>query len=91
MDPVLNDLLERYGLQLDASGDLTNYHGWRRPYHVELKEVMARTYKHYRSIWDLVTDHGNILPAKRTANTAIHEKPLSPAHPGNIYISRCNY
>ncbi|MDQ3186581.1 MAG: PEP-CTERM/exosortase system-associated acyltransferase [Pseudomonadota bacterium] len=62
MDPSLNRLLEPYGLQLDPIGPLTNYHGPRRPYYVNLVQMLDRMYKTHNQFWELVTDCGRVRP-----------------------------
>ncbi|SFU42271.1 N-acyl amino acid synthase, PEP-CTERM/exosortase system-associated [Nitrosomonas eutropha] len=66
MEPALNKLLGFYGLQLNAIGPSTDYHGLRSPYHVCLLDVLDRIYRNQQVIWELVTDHGNIWPADLT-------------------------
>ncbi|MXS80562.1 PEP-CTERM/exosortase system-associated acyltransferase [Nitrosomonas sp. GH22] len=66
MEPALNKLLGFYGLQLNSIGPSTDYHGLRSPYHVCLLDVLDRIYRDQRTIWELVTDHGNIWPADLT-------------------------
>ncbi|MEP6880207.1 MAG: PEP-CTERM/exosortase system-associated acyltransferase, partial [Nitrosospira sp.] len=70
MDPSLNRLLGLYGLQFDAVGPLTNYHGPRRPYHLDLIKMLDRMYKNHNQIWELLTDYGRTRPiiAKNTLN-----------------------
>lgn len=62
MDPSLNRLLGLYGVQLDPVGPLTDYHGQRRPYFVDVIKILNRTYSHHRMVWDLLTDYGRIWP-----------------------------
>lgn len=62
MDPALNRLLSLYGLHLDPVGPLTEYHGLRRPYFIDLARIFDRTYNHYRDVWELVTDYGKFWP-----------------------------
>lgn len=62
MDPSLNRLLEPYGLQFDSVGPLTDYHGPRRPYHVNLTSMLNRLYENHDQIWELVTDYGRVKP-----------------------------
>ncbi len=62
MDPTLNRLLSYYGSNLDPIGPLINYHGMRRPYHIQLREVLDRMYKKNRNVWELMTDYGKVWP-----------------------------
>jgi N-acyl amino acid synthase of PEP-CTERM/exosortase system len=62
MDPALNRLLCPFGLQHDSIGPITEYHGQRRPYHVDLDLMLSRMYKNHNQIWELITDHGRVIP-----------------------------
>jgi N-acyl amino acid synthase of PEP-CTERM/exosortase system len=60
MDPSLNRLLGPYGLQFNAIGPLTNYHGPRRPYFIDLIKMLERIYVNNKEIWELITDYGTV-------------------------------
>ena len=62
MEPALNRLLGLYGLQLDPVGPLTEHHGRRRPYYVNLTKMLDRMHKDHNQIWELVTDYGRVSP-----------------------------
>lgn len=62
MDPALNRLLSLYGLQHDAVGPIAEYHGQRRPYHVDLSSMLDRMHKDHNQIWELITDYGRVVP-----------------------------
>jgi N-acyl amino acid synthase of PEP-CTERM/exosortase system len=62
MDPSLNRLLGLYSLQFDAIGPLTDYHGPRRPYCLDLIKMLDRMHKNHNPIWELITDFGRIKP-----------------------------
>lgn len=66
MDPSLNRLLGPFGLQFDPIGPLSDYHGLRRPYYIDLLKMLDRTYVNHSHIWELITDYGKvqIAPAK---------------------------
>jgi hypothetical protein len=60
MDPSLNRLLAPYGLQFDAIGPLTDYHGPRRPYLIDLLRMLETTYVNNSEIWELITNYGSV-------------------------------
>jgi len=62
MDPALNRLLSLYGLQHDPIGPITEHHGQRRPYHVDVTSMLDRMYVHHKQIWELLTDYGRVRP-----------------------------
>jgi N-acyl amino acid synthase of PEP-CTERM/exosortase system len=64
MEPALNRLLGLYGLQLDPVGPTIDYHGLRRPYYVDLIQMLDRMYKNYHQYWELFTDCGRIQPVR---------------------------
>jgi N-acyl amino acid synthase of PEP-CTERM/exosortase system len=63
MEPALNRLLGLYGLQLDAIGPLAEHYGLRRPYYVNLVNMLARMHQNHTQYWELVTDHGKVSPS----------------------------
>jgi N-acyl amino acid synthase of PEP-CTERM/exosortase system len=63
MEPALNRLLGLYGLQLDPVGPIIDHHGLRRPYYVDLVQMLDRMYKNHNQFWELVTDYGKVQPA----------------------------
>jgi N-acyl amino acid synthase of PEP-CTERM/exosortase system len=78
MDPALNRLLGHYGGQHDPIGPITEYHGQRRPYHLNLTCALGRMYNTHKQIWELLTDYGRVrpmgdLPAQNPASS------ISPA------------
>ena len=62
MHPATNRLLGFYGLQLEAIGPSSEYHGLRKPYYANLSDVLSRMYLNHRQIWELVTDDGKFWP-----------------------------
>lgn len=62
MEPRLNRLLQRFGLDLEPVGPEIEYHGIRRPYLGEVSAVMGSAYQHNRPIWELLTDYGRLYP-----------------------------
>lgn len=70
MEPVLNRLLSRFGLQLTAIGPLLNYYGLRRPYLSEVKTVIDRAYEKHHEAWELITEKGALLKGR-----GIHRRP----------------
>lgn len=76
MEPALNRLLGLYGLQLDPVGPLTEHHGKRRPYYINLTSMLDRMYKDHNQIWELVTDYGRVRPeqGRVTANTVLADR-----------------
>ncbi|MDE2366131.1 MAG: PEP-CTERM/exosortase system-associated acyltransferase [Betaproteobacteria bacterium] len=75
MDPSLNRLLVPFGLQFDAIGPLIEYHGWRRPYHINLIKMLERIYVDNRQIWELITDYGKVrlAPEEQRSDSTSHE------------------
>ncbi len=63
MEPALNRLLGIYGLQLDPVGPVTDHHGPRRPYYVDLIKMLDRMHLNHNQFWELVTDFGKVTPA----------------------------
>lgn len=85
MDPALNRLLSIYGLHLDPIGPLTDYHGLRRPYFIDLIKVLSRMYVNHPLVWELLTNYGKVWPAalERRAHPRVainHENILVPAY-----------
>lgn len=72
MDPSLNRLLEPYGLQFDPVGPLTDYHGPRRPYYIDVLKMLNRTYVNHNHIWELITDHGKVRLASTECTSEHH-------------------
>jgi N-acyl amino acid synthase of PEP-CTERM/exosortase system len=70
MEPALNRLLGLYGLQLDPVGPITDHHGLRRTYYVDLIKMLDRMYKDHNQFWELVTDYGRVrpVPSERVPN-----------------------
>lgn len=62
MDPALNRLLGLYGLQHEPIGPISEHHGARRPYYVNLPSMLDRMYQNHNNIWQLLTDYGKIRP-----------------------------
>lgn len=61
-DPALNRLLGFYGLNFNPIGPPVNYHGIRRPYYVQVEDVLNKMYKEHRDAWEVVTDGGAYNP-----------------------------
>jgi N-acyl amino acid synthase of PEP-CTERM/exosortase system len=79
MDPSLNRLLVPFGLQFDAIGPLIEYHGVRRPYHIDLQKMLRRMYVNNRQIWELITDFGSVklMPEKKQLEAPSYETEKS--------------
>jgi len=60
MEPSLNRLLGHFGLQFDVIGPLINHHGPRRPYYIDLIQLLDRMYINNKEFWELMTDFGKI-------------------------------
>ncbi|UJP05725.1 MAG: PEP-CTERM/exosortase system-associated acyltransferase [Nitrosomonas sp.] len=58
MDPALNRLLGFYGLNFKPIGPVIDYHGARRPYYINLEEVLLKLHQEYHDFWEIVTDKG---------------------------------
>lgn len=58
MDPALNRLLSYFGSDLNPIGPITDYHGLRRPYFIELEDVLVKMYQKNPQIWEVVTERG---------------------------------
>ncbi|MDN5836178.1 MAG: PEP-CTERM/exosortase system-associated acyltransferase [Nitrosospira sp.] len=65
MDPSLNRLLSLYGLDHDPAGPITEHHGPRRPYHVNLIRMLDRMYENHNQIWELLTEFGRVRPMRK--------------------------
>lgn len=63
MEPVLNRLLARFGLDLMPIGPVVEYHGARQPYLGVADKMLARIYKRRKDVWALLIDRGNARPA----------------------------
>lgn len=66
MDPALNRLLGPYGLQHDPAGPIAEYYGQRRPYYVNVINMLDRMYLSHNQIWELITDYGRVIPRRPT-------------------------
>ncbi|MCG6867385.1 MAG: PEP-CTERM/exosortase system-associated acyltransferase [Gammaproteobacteria bacterium] len=62
MEPGLNRLLSRFGLDLLPIGPVVEYHGKRRPYLGVVSDINAKAYHKHRDIWDLLTEGGRLYP-----------------------------
>ncbi len=77
MEPALNRLLYIYSLQLDPVGPLIDYHGPRRPYFADIRNVLERMRKDNPQVWELITDQGKIqaTPLDTALNLRIATEP----------------
>jgi N-acyl amino acid synthase of PEP-CTERM/exosortase system len=66
MEPRLNRMLERFGLQLTPIGPEIEYHGIRRPYLGRVCDVMQNAYYTNRPVWDLLSDRGRLYTRPTT-------------------------
>lgn len=62
MDPALNRLLSRDGLEFNAIGPVTDYHGPRRPYYASMQDVLCRMHSDHYDAWEVVTHCGKFDP-----------------------------
>lgn len=69
MEPMLNRLLGRFGLNLRPIGPVIEYHGTRQPYLGLVSCVLDRVYEQHREVWELLTDYGRVWPAPVRAIT----------------------
>jgi N-acyl amino acid synthase of PEP-CTERM/exosortase system len=60
MEPSLNRLLGLFGLKFEPIGPLTEHHGPRRPYHIDLIELLDRMHTNHNEMWELMTDYGKV-------------------------------
>ena len=58
MDPVMNRLLGYYGMDLRPIGPITEHHGLRRPYFVEVASMSAKVKKKHIDAWEAITEYG---------------------------------
>ncbi len=58
MDPVLNRLLSYFGLGFSIIGPVIDYHGLRRPYFMNVNNVLAEMEKSHHDAWEVMTDNG---------------------------------
>ena len=61
MESVLNRLLRRFSVQLLPIGPVVNYHGLRKPYFANAREVLARAHLQNPQLWELLTDCGRLF------------------------------
>lgn len=64
MEPTLLRLLKRYGIRFPHVGMVVNYHGRRRPAVAQASSLIDGILCARPDVWDLITDSGNILPAR---------------------------
>jgi N-acyl amino acid synthase of PEP-CTERM/exosortase system len=62
MDPLLNRLLRRFGVELKPIGPVGEFHGRRQPHLGVVDELNGQCYRRCRPIWNLLTDQGSLLP-----------------------------
>lgn len=60
MEPSLNRLLGLFGLKFEPIGPLTEHHGPRRPYHIDLIKLLDRMHTNHNEMWELMTDYGKV-------------------------------
>ncbi len=58
MDPVMNRLLGYYGMDLRPIGPITEHHGLRRPYFVEVASVLEKLKQKHNNAWEAITEYG---------------------------------
>jgi len=58
MDPVMNRLLGYYGMDLRPIGQITEHHGLRRPYFVEVASVLDKLKRKHNDVWEVTTEYG---------------------------------
>lgn len=64
INPSLNRLLGKSGMDFVPIGPLVECHGIRQPFFARMTDVLDRTYNEYQDVWQILTDHGKYLPAK---------------------------
>jgi len=85
MEPALNKLLGFYGMQLNPVGPSTDFHGFRTPYYGYLVDILNRMHCKHQSIWELVTDHGNLKAIK--SNHSVPTKQTTPSPFDHVCMS----
>ena len=58
MEPALNRLVSYSGLNFNPIGPVIDYHGKRQPYSAKVSDILLRTYKLHRGVWEVITDRG---------------------------------
>ncbi|MGH8580647.1 MAG: PEP-CTERM/exosortase system-associated acyltransferase [Gammaproteobacteria bacterium] len=63
MEPVLNRLLRRFGLELTPIGSVVQYHGHRQPFCGVIENVLREVYIRDPKVWALIREQGRLWPA----------------------------
>lgn len=58
MEPALNRLLARFGLDFDPIGPVIDYNGRRQPHFAETTRLLERVRNRRRDVWELLTHYG---------------------------------
>jgi len=61
MEPVLNRLLRRFGVDLQPIGSTVQYHGLRQPFIGEITAISSKLKSQCPDMWHLITDGGRLL------------------------------
>lgn len=62
MEPILNRLLVRFGMDLKSIGPAIEYYGPRQPYLGVAEKMLAKIYEQRRDVWELLTGCGQTWP-----------------------------
>jgi N-acyl amino acid synthase of PEP-CTERM/exosortase system len=74
MEPLLNRLLRRFSLHFDPVAPVIDYHGMRQAHLSILADVMVRTFRERKEVWDLLTDRGRFLPPGHPAVPLVEDQ-----------------
>lgn len=67
INPSLNRLLGKSGMDFVPIGPLIECHGLRQPFFARMADILDRTYNEYQDVWEILTDHGKYSPVKLRA------------------------
>lgn len=81
LEPTLNRLLGRFGLDLKPIGPIIDYYGTCQPHFSSIQDVLEKAYSHHYEAWRLVTDQGQLWRKPvRQSRILIKEKVLYPVN-----------
>lgn len=71
MEPRMQRILERLGIQFHTISPLVDYHGMRQCFIGFLKEMANQTYYKHPGVWEVLTDNGRLYPKPDIPTTYI--------------------
>ncbi len=87
MEPHLQRILERLGINFHAISPLVSYHGMRQCFIGALHEIAQQTYLTHPEIWEVLTDNGELYPLskKNQPQQTTNNNPDDPNEQGYNY------